>query len=202
MINFFLKLKHWQLFTLMVGLPFLFQILTMVSMVSNLHSDSPQTFNSFGLFPLIMVIFFGTFFGWFWSIVMGLQTKLPTGVDIKTTRFKIFFFIPLIYMTCISVFMTAIFNGMAGAETAGFIDIEGPGIALILLLHLLAMFGIFHTLYFVAKTIKTVERQKEVSFSEFAGEFFMLWIYFVGIWIIQPKINALAEGKNNDLESF
>jgi hypothetical protein len=35
-----------------------------------------------------------------------------------------------------------------------------------------------------------------VNFGEFAGEFFMLWFYFIGIWIIQPKINKMAENEN------
>ena len=24
------------------------------------------------------------------------------------------------------------------------------------------------------------------------GEFFLLWFYFIGIWIVQPKVNRLA----------
>jgi hypothetical protein len=55
------------------------------------------------------------------------------------------------------------------------------------------MFCIFYTLYFVAKTFKTVELQREVKFSDFAGEFFMIWFYPIGIWIIQPKINKMIE---------
>jgi hypothetical protein len=28
---------------------------------------------------------------------------------------------------------------------------------------------------------------------DFAGEFFLLWFYPVGIWIVQPKINKMVE---------
>ena len=66
---------------------------------------------------------------------------------------------------------------------------------IILPLHFLSMFGILHSMYFVAKTFKTVELQREVSFSDFAGEFFLIWFYPVGIWIIQPKINKMVENK-------
>ena len=48
-------------------------------------------------------------------------------------------------------------------------------------------------MYFVAKTLKTVELQKEVLFSDFAGEFFIVWFFPIGIWIIQPKINKIIE---------
>jgi hypothetical protein len=49
---------------------------------------------------------------------------------------------------------------------------------------------------YVAKTIKTAELKRKVGLSEFSGEFFLLWFYFIGIWIIQPKINKLVEEKN------
>ena len=63
--------------------------------------------------------------------------------------------------------------------------------ALIIPFHLFAMFCIFYCLYFVSKVFKTVELQRKVAFSDFAGEFFMIWFFIVGIWIIQPKINKM-----------
>jgi hypothetical protein len=41
--------------------------------------------------------------------------------------------------------------------------------------------------------VKTIELQREVTFSDFAGEFFLIWFYPVGIWIIQPKVNKFAQ---------
>jgi hypothetical protein len=32
-----------------------------------------------------------------------------------------------------------------------------------------------------------------VKFRDFAGEFFLVWFYPVGVWIIQPKINKMIE---------
>jgi len=69
-----------------------------------------------------------------------------------------------------------------------------PGIfGLIIPFHLFSMFCIFYCLYFVAKVFKTVELQRKVTFSDFAGEFFMIWFYPIGIWIVQPKINKMIE---------
>jgi bacteriorhodopsin len=67
------------------------------------------------------------------------------------------------------------------------------------LIHLFSMFCIFYVLYFAAKTFKTVELQREVRFSEFAGEFFMLWIFPIGVWILQPKINKMVEEEDEFL---
>jgi hypothetical protein len=58
-------------------------------------------------------------------------------------------------------------------------------------LHLFAMFCIFYCIYFVAKTYKTAELQREVSFGDFVLEFFLVWFYPIGVWILQPKINQM-----------
>ena len=196
MINTFLKAKHWQLFGLMFGLPMLFQIIMMTSVFASIQSESnpdpTEMLKMMRFFPIIMIVYMGLFFSWFWSIAIGLQNKVPQNVTMKTKRFKIFFFIPLLYILVLSFFIGNIFNGVIESQI-----LDGAMMArmigIILPLHLLSMFGIFHSLYFVSKTLKTVELQKKVSFSDFVGEFFMLWFYPVGIWIIQPKLNELAE---------
>ena len=70
MINKFLNAKHWQLFTLMFGIPILLQIVTMISMFSNIDSngnpDQTGMLNMMKIFPIIMFLYVGLFFGWFW----------------------------------------------------------------------------------------------------------------------------------------
>ena len=68
---------------------------------------------------------------------------------------------------------------------------------LIVPIHLFSMFCIFYCLYFNAKALKAVEWQRPVTFGDFAGEFFLLWFYPIGVWIIQPRVNKLFE-KNSD----
>jgi hypothetical protein len=69
--------------------------------------------------------------------------------------------------------------------------------ALIVPLHLFSMFCIFYCLYFNAKALKIVEWQRPVTFSDFAGEFFLIWFFPIGIWIIQPRINRLFKNTND-----
>ena len=188
MIEKFLNAKHWQIFLLTFGIPFSFQIVMMVSMIANVFSnktpDLTFMFNYMAFIPLILLLFMGIFFGWFWSVAIGLQTKLPEGLNMKVKKFKILFFTPLVYILFISVIiLTSVING--GINPAFF--------AIIVPLHLFSMFCMFYTLYFVSKTFKTVELQRETNFSDFAGEFFMLWFFPIGIWIVQPKINKIVE---------
>lgn len=197
MIERFLRAKHWQLFVLTFGLPLFIQIILMLSTFMNIavNNDPNPTFmmTYFTIFPIIMLIFMGAFFGWFWAVAVGLQPKTPDDVKMKVGKFKFFFFVPVIYILFFIGFMFSTMNGALQNGTPPSIGMIG----LIIPLHFFSMFCIFYCLYFVAKTFKTVELQRKVSFSDFAGEFFMIWFYPIGIWIIQPKINKMVEPANS-----
>ena len=129
-----------------------------------------------------------TLFGWFYSVAVGLQKMVPLDIKMRVTLFKIFFFIPLAYITLIIVWL---FVSINGAGTARF----DPGIwVAIVPLHLFSTFCMFYNLYFVAKTLKTVELQRQVTFGDFVLEFFLAWFFPIGVWILQPRINKLIEG--------
>jgi hypothetical protein len=177
-MDIFLRAKHWQLFLVTFGLPFLFQIIMMANIFSHLMNNRDTTIivSYFKFFPLIMLMFTGTLFGWQWAVAIGLQKMVPAGIKMKVKKFKIFFFIPIVYITLILIFMTVIFN-------ANFLNGNPPSPAFFIIftfifpIHLFAMFCIFYSLYFVAKTLKTAELQREVTFSDFVGEFFLIWFF-------------------------
>ena len=50
----------------------------------------------------------------------------------------------------------------------------------------------------MAKTIKTAEQKRKLDFGDFAGEFFLMWFFMIGVWILQPKINRMSEENLND----
>jgi len=178
-----LTLKHWQLFGLLMGLPMIFQFVIMGSVMT---SNNPTIM--FAAFPIMMILFIGLFFGWFYALGTNLHKKLPETATMNLTKFKIFLFIPVVYMLFLSLFMFGMFSNIsAGGQ-------PNPAIfALIVPLHLFSMFCIFYCLYFNAKALKTVEWQKPVTFSDFAGEFFLIWFFPIGVWIIQPRINKLFD---------
>lgn len=198
MTDLFLKAKHWQLFLLTFGIPMIFQFVLMGTMFASIGNgtapDASFMLGYVSFFPLIMVLFSAVLFGWFWSVATGLQGKVPGNVRLNLKTFKVFFFIPLVYTLCILAFMSAAMRGMMASIGEPDGQSIGRMFAIIVPLHLFSMFCMFYSLYFVAKTFKTVELQREVSFSDFAGEFFMIWFYPVGIWIVQPKINRMAAG--------
>lgn len=195
----FLRAKHWQLFLLIFGFPFFGQLFVMGLMFSNIgwqtEINSPFSLSYFAVFPIVMLAYVAIFYGWFWAMGVGLQSKVPEGVNMKVGRFKFFFFTPIVYFLLL---MGVIFIGTYAATNGAFENNPSPepyiGLVFLLIpLHLFAMFCSFYCLYFVSKTIKTVELQREASFSDYVGEFFLLWFYPIGIWIIQPKINKMME---------
>src|SRR5690554_6935683 len=116
MTDRFLKAKHWQLFLLMYGIPMFLQFMVMGSMMYTIatHSypDLAMMVNHMKLFLVIMILFMAVFYGWFWSVAIGLQKKVPEHVKLKVRKFKIFFFISMAYMFLFSTVLIVSMNGL------------------------------------------------------------------------------------------
>ena len=179
-----LKAKHWQIFMLLCGLPFLVQIVSMPV----LFFGNPA--RSIIPMMLIFLICLGGFLSWFWSIGMGMRHLIPEACRPKTGKFRFFLIYALVYMLLFSVFISYTFSMVDHINQSQ--DTFAGMFFVIFPLHMFAMFAIFYCLYFVAKTYKTVELQRTVTFSDYAGEFFLFWFFPIGIWVIQPKINAMV----------
>lgn len=197
----FLKAKHWQLFLLFFGLPMTIYAVMMWNIISviihNAKPDPSIIIDQFKFFPIIMVVFMAGLFSWLWSIVTGFQQKIPAHIKMNMRMFKVFFFVPFIYLTSISIAVSILLQNLPEIienNSQPNVGLLGGLMIVIIPLHFFSIFCIFYTLYFVAKTYKTAELQRETTFSDFVGEFFLLWFYPIGVWIIQPKINSLAEG--------
>lgn len=197
MTDRFLKAKHWQIFLLTTGIPLITQVIILTLMIANIKDqrnlDPFMMLNFTKYIPIIMLLFIAIFFGWFWSVAIGLQKKVPENAKMKVNRFKIFFFITLVYILAFLVFLIAMMNTAFSPSPEPNSAVIGGLFVVILPLHLFSMFGMFHSLYFVAKTFKTVELQRPVKFEDFVAEFFMIWFLPIGIWIIQPKINKMID---------
>ncbi len=189
MIRLFLKAKHWQLFLLLFVIPFLLNIAFVIRMVLSFQMGEPNQLNILfrNIWPAYMLILIamGALYAWFWSIAIGLKDKIPPSVKLKTKWFRIALFFTILYF----IFYMAFFNYVLSRGFQYFQYFN-----FILPIHFIALFCLLYLIYFVAKTFKTIELQREVRFSDFIAEFFLFWFNFVGVWILQPKINQIAEG--------
>ncbi|MEZ5105255.1 MAG: hypothetical protein R2757_21445 [Draconibacterium sp.] len=181
MIEKFLRAKHWQIFIAIFIIPYSLQFLAMT--ITNNNQEKMMYFTPF----IILVLFLGLF-GWFWSIAIGLKERIPYGIKMKIKKFKIFLLIPMIYVPIVFNLFDLVFDNLEKSNGL----MMGISFAIIFPLHILSIFGFLYSFYYVAKTYKTVELQKEVSFSDFAGDFFLLLFFPIGVWIIQPNINKMV----------
>lgn len=202
MTNLFLKAKHWQLFILIFVIPMLVQFALFGMIASSFGDGDGNDYNKsyelialvFKVIPIMTIFFSVIYFGWFWSVAVGLDKEIPEELKLNLGRFKASSIFAFSYLVLIMAVMSFIFPAlltMLGVPPAIF--------GVVFILHLLAMFCMFYNLYFVAKTIKTAETQKAVSFGDFVGEFFMLWFFPVGVWILQPLINKLVSKEDDFL---
>ena len=173
--SFFLRAKHWQIFVLLVGVGFVGDLVLLT------YFPAAGSEGSFGRFELLngilTAIFLVLFFGWFWAMGSFLSSIVIPKLRLNTELFLVSLIYPPLY---ICVFFTVMFS-----------NLKSPLIALILPFHLFAMFCIFYALYFVSKSLVLAETGKPASFYDYAGPFFLIWFFPIGIWFTQPRINRL-----------
>ncbi|OAV75819.1 hypothetical protein Barb7_00529 [Bacteroidales bacterium Barb7] len=202
----FLKLKHWQLFGILMFIPMIYPFVIMGSVItsSNLTNISSSNLiditNSyltriFATSPVIMVLFTGLLLCWFYSMGTNLHKKLPQTVKMNLTQFKLFLFFPAICKVITSIFLPDLFSEiMSGGQ------LNSTLLAFAIPLYLFSTFCIFYCFYFIAKALKSVERQEPVTFDDFSEEFVLIWLFPIGVWLIQPKMNKLF-GYSLDIKS-
>lgn len=199
MSDIFLRARHWHIFTLSFAIPFVFQIVAMAVLFSSFSSGNEPDMQLLQVyvkvFPLIILLLLAVYYGWMWSIATGLQKQVPSGIHMKVKKFRIFFFIPIVYF----LMLVALFVLFAGNLTDPDFNPDPTHIITFFIvispLHLFSVFCMFYVMYFAAKTFKTAEYQQEVEFGDFAVEFFLIWFYPLGVWIIQPRINRMVQEK-------
>ena len=129
----------------------------------------------FKMISMLIIIF--SIFGWIWSVVNVLYRKLPTKETFNIWKFRI------IFLMTISILIWILWI------------VENNLIKNNILLLILGVFTYLGFMIYLvlttAKTIKSVELQKEVSIQDSFLDAILIWIFPLGIWIIQPRINAL-----------
>ncbi|MBF9144300.1 hypothetical protein [Hymenobacter properus] len=180
-MKLFLTLKHWQVFALQMGPA----VISQCFLFSGLQSGA--AIGSFLLlFAIGMVFYAGTLFAWLYAVASGLRSRLPATVPMRLNWFRTALFVPAFYITAILAYL--LFGSVA--------DMGGSQVALLAVLivplHLLSMAGMLYCIYFTAKLLKAVELQRPLDLSDYLGELFLIWFFPIGIWLIQPRVNALV----------
>jgi cell division protein FtsW (lipid II flippase) len=60
---------------------------------------------------------------------------------------------------------------------------------------LTSLFSFFYCVYFIAKSIRNLETERNIKTSSLFLDFILIWILPIGIWIIQPRVNRILSYK-------
>jgi len=179
--NFFLRAKHWQIFILVFGVYFVGQMALVGCILASPRSQ--EVFSKGGLVGgLVIALSTSGLFLWFWSMGSFVNSIVQPKLRMKSGFFRV----ALIFPPCYFVFFIATFQNPSPRL-----------LGVILPLHVFAMVCMFYLLYFVSKSLVLAETSKSASFYDYAGPFFLLWFFPVGIWIVQPRVNRLYSERKN-----
>lgn len=180
-MRLFLKLRHWQLFALLPGIPFILQMITMITILTT------QDFSiMIYILPVIVTYIALIYFGWMFAVGNNLYLLKEANI-----RFNIHYFRLLIMLGLVAAMIFSMSSMYAFQEFMSG-DIGGWNLPLIsLALNIILITSILGCVYFTAGAIKVVEMQKQIQFKDFMVEFLLLCFFPVGIWIIQPRINKI-----------
>jgi len=173
--SWFLRAKHWQIFIA-------FAAVCLISSIVAAGSDLPKVRSlsdvgkadllNLGLTMVIMLLLIG----WFWSMGLFLNSIVKPQLKLGTKFLGFALIFPAAY---VPVFFAVFFTANAAL------------LVLILPFHFLAMYCLFYGLYFVSKSLVMAETGKQATFYDYAGPFFLIWFFPIGVWFTQPRINRL-----------
>lgn len=116
---------------------------------------------------------------WIWSIGTKLYRNPEPENKLKLYLFKVSILFPLIY--CIYGIYRMISIG----------DVIMP-------MHFAAMLSTLYAMIFAAKTIKSAELNENATVSKYLGDFFLIWFFPIGIWILQPRIQKIIDKQDKN----
>jgi hypothetical protein len=201
----FLKLKHWQLFALLFGLPlvgyivWIFFFINAAAEMANLSAGGVQPEPGLILasitwvFPIALIVVL-VYAGWQWTLAHALHERLPAEVPMRIGLVRAALIYQVAYVGLILVCVYFLFGQIADdpENLEGTFSVVFPAAVLVILLgNLVAIASQFYTYYFNAKALKSVEMGREAVVGDYIGEAALFWVYPIGLWFLQPRVNRL-----------
>jgi len=180
-MNKLLALRHWQLLLYIVGLPYMLGLILIIPGLIPTELELAYIF-------LCALLGTGLGYGsWVYAVGVYLHKKLPAWAGMSLTRFRVVMLFPLTYIPLL-VLLFVVDNNLNVINA--FEELSLFGIVFMALCSVY-VFCVCYTLYVVAKALKTVEQQMQVSFGNVAVYFLGLVYFPIGVWFIQPRINKI-----------
>lgn len=166
-------MKRGRLFLLLIGMPFILDILIIFAGALGGYSFEEMEPFIIGVSCIYCVVLLA----WFYGLGLNLYKKCPDSARPSILTFRIAFIAQIVS----AVFIYFRFGQDGPAPMPTWMVAFMP----------VAAFCALYIPYFIAKALKTAQMQRPVSFGDYAGEFFGMIYFPIGLWYIQPKINKL-----------
>lgn len=200
MKNLFLKTKHWQLFLILCTLPCIIFIICLYFELKIIISF--KTADSYLLemlqiskYIIPLEIFCFILYGSYNYILLTSLNKVkPIELRNKLTfsKFCIFFcvlhfcfFFCFIYFT-----IDDIIKNQMQPNCLVYIVFF-----IIFGCHFLSIFALFYLIYQLSYSLRCVELQRKPKFEEYLPEFVLFWVFPIGLWFLQPRINKIFQNE-------
>jgi hypothetical protein len=168
--GYFLRAKHWQMFLL-------FTAMFCVAGFALMTASPTRSFWGIDLFSWVIVALIEFWFlVWLWSMGSFFKSIVPPTLRLNLGFFRFALIYQAVYLFIFMVFFQSHLMLLA---------------AVVVPLHLFAMFCMFYGLYFTSKGLVLAETGEPVSFYKYVGSFFLIWYFPIGVWIFQPRVNRL-----------
>jgi hypothetical protein len=167
--SFIVRAKNWQVF-LFVCVPHFAGQLFMLIVTPRSESQV-----ALGVLNAVALIFTAGYFVWFWIIGSFLTSLVKPSLKMSSRVFRFaLIFPPLYWLLAVGIPQMTMLTTLIGGFCA------------------VCCFG--YVLYFVSKNLVLVEKGARASFLECAEPFGLLLFFPLGIWILQSRVNRIAEG--------
>lgn len=186
-VDIFLKLKPIKVIFFTLFIPVVLQLFIINFFMKFFDSDFIYYF-LFGIFYMLYV----PYFYWLNSITNSLYSLQNHFFNLKMKYFKITLFVNMLVILNFVFFV---------AYTFKFVYENGePNHSLFVYIFISQIIGIVSfamNSYFVSKLIVTLELNRKVKLSDFLGNFIVLSIPPIAIWLIQNKARKIFEEKQS-----
>ena len=178
-MNFFFKLKAWQMFLLIIG--------PMILPIFVIHG--PSGFKWFGVLTFLWMIII---IGWLYSVGSAANKRLSEELRKDPFLYRLGFALALIYGILIAGYV------FPNLELSNKVQ---PFPAWLVPLHLASMFGMLYGFWFTAKQFVTLQKGESVKFIDYSGQFFLFCLSPIGVWFLQPIIHEVFGSNGKEPES-
>jgi hypothetical protein len=169
-MNILLRVKNWQLFLMIIPLPWIVAILLKTSFDFKSYDDVI-------LMSVITIVYYSIFLTWNYKVIKTFNKNELILKPNQLKRLDWLLVILIVYGLYIILPMQIKTSDILWVKISSSI------------IMLFAMYAILFTVFCTAKTLKGIQLKSQLRTSDIIVEMFIILYFPVGVWWLQQKVN-------------